>query len=235
MKTVLRENVHQLSLPIATAHHSKIIEDVHPYYFSTSLSNEHYRKKSFALRYKVYCEERKFLSANSFPEKLEYDCYDAHSKHFGLLCKKGELLGSVRLVHDSGVGFPMEKHWDDLIPCHLRSSMAEISRLVICKQGSGKNKRSFSTLPMTLQLYLEIYKSIKENNMTHVLAAMEPSLVRLLRRFGFQFQEVGEEIDYYGLVKPYILTLQDFEQAITRMCPEVRSLFCLEDETRLSA
>jgi N-acyl-L-homoserine lactone synthetase len=234
MEKVSNKNMYQLPLPML----GRVDRDSsHSHYFSTFLNGEFYRKKSFALRYKVYCEEKGFLSADSFPKKMEFDCYDVHSKHFGLFCDEGELLGSVRLVHDSGLGFPMEEYWGDAIPPHLRSSTVEISRLVLCKQRSRAGRNRGSDLPMTLQLYSEIYKSIKENSMTHVAAAMEPSLVRLLRRFGLQFQEIGEEVNYYGLVKLYMLTLDEFERAISQVCPEVQSLFLMEDDSgmRLSA
>lgn len=198
------------------------------------LGTSKFLQKSFALRYQVYCEERKFLSASAFPQKLEFDRYDAHSAHFGVLCSKGDLLASVRLVYNSGAGFPMEEYWDDVIPEWQRETMAEISRLVVPRRNSTQ-KGGASKFSMTMQIYAEIYKSVKKSHLTHVLAAMEPSLVRLLRRFGFKFQEIGEAVDYFGLVKPYVLSLEDFEQAIEKACPDLREVFYLEREEKMTA
>jgi N-acyl amino acid synthase of PEP-CTERM/exosortase system len=45
-------------------------------------------------------------------------------------------------------------------------------------------------------------------------AIMEKKLWRALNRFGFKFEQIGEEVDYYGPVLPYLANIQDIEQNV---------------------
>src|ERR1700685_2707058 len=67
-------------------------------------------EKSYALRYQVYCLERKFLQAEDYPERLEIDEFDCHSIHVGAVDPRGELAGTARAVTASPIGFPLFRH-----------------------------------------------------------------------------------------------------------------------------
>ena len=43
---------------------------------------------------------------------------------------------------------------------------------------------------------------------------MEPSLLKLLRRFYFNFEAIGPEVDYYGPVRPYMVSLNNVEDQV---------------------
>lgn len=101
-----------------------------------------YLRDSYALRYEVYCQERRFLAPENYPQKLETDSYDGRAIHVGVINKAGALAGSVRLVLPSAQGnFPLLEH------CKLfheyqyladpdksaQLSLAEISRLAVSK------------------------------------------------------------------------------------------------------
>src|SRR6185503_2430843 len=67
-------------------------------------------ERSYALRYQVYCVERKFLPAEDYPDRLETDEFDPHSIHVGALDEEGELAGTARMVQMSEAGMPLFAH-----------------------------------------------------------------------------------------------------------------------------
>ena len=76
-----------------------------------------------------------------------------------------------------------------------------------------------------LNLYKGLYLESKRLGVTHWLAAMEEPLVRLLRRFGFVFNPVGPEVDYYGHVRPYIANISEIEKQVCREHPFLFKFF----------
>lgn len=40
------------------------------------------------------------------------------------------------------------------------------------------------------------------------------TLLKLLKRFYFQFEPIGPEIDYYGSVRPYMVSLESVENQV---------------------
>jgi N-acyl amino acid synthase of PEP-CTERM/exosortase system len=117
---------------------SALPETVMRYWRIAPLRTVEELKLSYALRCRVYCEERNFLSMENYPDGIEQDKYDDYSLHFGSFDGEGELVGSARLVLRGPLGFPMFDHctidpeWQtkiDGIP-----SLVEISRLVVSRR-----------------------------------------------------------------------------------------------------
>lgn len=115
-------------------------EALKDWHFDFSVINDDERlNESFKLRYEVYCNERQFLRCEDYPTKLEIDPFDAHSIHVGGHNQDGVMIGTVRLVLSSPIGFPLFEHCE-LFPeyDYLRDktrllTCAEISRLAISK------------------------------------------------------------------------------------------------------
>jgi N-acyl amino acid synthase of PEP-CTERM/exosortase system len=63
-----------------------------------------------------------------------------------------------------------------------------------------------------ISLVEAMYRAARRRGITHAVMAMEPSLRRLLGRFRIPLEEIGPECDYYGLVNPYIIDLDAFDQ-----------------------
>jgi len=95
-------------------------------------------KLSYALRCRVYCEERGFLDITDYPNGIEQDEFDDYSLHFGSFDAEGGLVGSARLVLRGPLGFPMFSHcaldpeWQEKIDAIPQ--LVEISRLVVSRQ-----------------------------------------------------------------------------------------------------
>ena len=200
-------------------------------------------RELFALRYQVYCVERGFLSQENYPNGEESDSYDAAAVHFAAVDQNGKVLGSVRLVrHMPGIGFPFENYCRDtsLGACGLPVEDAmEISRLVVSKTllrrsedrdsdfidatGSGRlaptriERRSRPRCEwIVLGLYKAMYQYCLEAGVTHWYAAMERSLVRLLKRYGVIFFPIGPEADYFGQVTPYCVSLSSLRDSVPK-------------------
>jgi N-acyl amino acid synthase of PEP-CTERM/exosortase system len=181
---------------------------------------------------------------------MEVDEFDDISLHFAAYYKNDKhASGTIRLVIGEVIEqLPLSKK------CQIDSALlpvdfdyekcAEISRLAISKHlrrratdgnypqekengGSARAPRDQRTQfpEILLGLYKALYQETKRNGIEHWLAAMEPSLVKLLFKLPIQFLEIGPEVDYYGPVKPYIASVSDVEWMLHTQSPELYADF----------
>jgi N-acyl amino acid synthase of PEP-CTERM/exosortase system len=209
----------------------------------------------FALRYEVYCLECGFLDPNDYKNGLESDDYDDNSAHFTAHNLANEVVGSLRLVHaPASRGFPFEEHCRILFePGKLppRDQCGEVSRLVVRKTyrrrvgdtlagvpreflqadaagvpaRSAPGERRSNRPELLMGLYREMYRYSLECGIRYWYAAMERSLARALDRFQFAFLPIGEEVDYYGPVAPYLADLRELEKKLNRSDPRLLTWF----------
>jgi N-acyl amino acid synthase of PEP-CTERM/exosortase system len=183
------------------------------------------------LRYDVYCLERQFLDAQTFSDKREYDAYDDSAVHCVAMDAEGEILGALRLVLDSSLGFPVEAHavgLQDALHGIPRARTAEISRLVVARQPRPlRRRRADGSYPLVLlELFRQMNLESARLGLEYWLAAMEPTLHRMLRRvLGFEFVQIGGPMDYYGEVFPYLACIADVASALERDRPDLFDFF----------
>ena len=203
------------------------------------------------LRYEVYCEEMKFLDAARYPNGLESDEFDVHSSHYAAINGEKQTIATLRLVRDRGLGFPLEHHAASLHPSFYevpRAHTIEISRLILARRYRRRaNDTRYGTdvgpdagaasgnpdhpaqrrskYPLILfGLFRCMFEESMDTGLTHWLAAMEPWLQSFLDRFGFKFVPVGDPIEYYGQVVPYMAKVQDIFETVSNMHPDVLKL-----------
>ncbi len=126
------------------------MEAFSPHFEFSVIDEENLLYSSYALRYQVYCLEKRFLSAKDYPDEQETDIFDNNSIHVGCTDKSDSLIGTLRLVLPSHRGFPLFEHCelfdkyknlaDPNNPALVTA--AELSRLAIMKsrrrrQGDG--------------------------------------------------------------------------------------------------
>jgi N-acyl amino acid synthase of PEP-CTERM/exosortase system len=197
-------------------------------------------ESSYRLRYQVYCLERGFLRPEDYPLGLEMDEFDPVSSHVGAVDAHGELAGTARLVRNTAAGFPLFRHCG-IFPHEQTHDMAsgrvvEVGRLSVSRhyrrrhtdgvlipesvpplrraaELHGVNRRS-SRGDLLLTIIKAVYQQSKRMGATEWLAATEPSLQRVLARHGVPFRQIGPESDYFGLVAPYRMDVEEFDQAI---------------------
>ena len=183
------------------------------------------------LRYDVYCLERGFLDANDFSEQRESDAYDDHAVHCAAMDIEGQVSGTLRLVLDSPLGFPLEGHaqaLDEQFRALPRDRTAEISRLAVAKNGRQLRKSGdFREYPLLLfQLFRDMNLESARLGLDYWLAAMEPTLHRLIRRLlGFEFVQIGPPMEYYGEVVPYVASIDAIARSLERRRPDLFEYF----------
>lgn len=208
------------------------------------------------VRYRVYCEEFAFESAERCPGERERDDYDAQSTHCLIShLSTGSPAGCVRMVptlpEDPDARLPFERFCGDSLDRALLDDMAldrgtvcEISRLAVdrdFRRRLGERQTRFGnpahidfseeekrTLPfIAVSAYLAATAITAHTGRTNVFAMMEPFLPRLLKRAGIVFTRVGQDIDYHGLRAPYFIRTQD---ALDGMNTELRELYTVIEQ-----
>ncbi|MGE5279210.1 MAG: PEP-CTERM/exosortase system-associated acyltransferase [Deltaproteobacteria bacterium] len=230
-------------------------EQVEPFSFRRITSPEAL-EEAFRLRYQVYGNECHFIDTADYPDGLETDAYDKHSLHFGGYDSEGRLVGSVRLILPSCGKFPIEEHCASLdvdpVRVPLRQS-AEISRLTISKLYRRRSQDGLyyeplvadqpvedkgqyflrRVRPMAFGLYREIYHESKRLGIRYWYALMEKSLRTLLKIHGFVFAPIGPEVEFYGMVTPYLADIVEMEKNVYQKFPQFFEYFMQRLESEL--
>ena len=203
------------------------------------------------LRYAVYCLECNYLDPAQFPNERETDEYDPYSIHFAATNERSEMVATLRLVRDSRLGYPLERHAGTLSEDYHRlprDKTAEISRLILARsyrrrandglygQELGDPKKDAqaqaeatyrrSQYPLILfGLFKEMYLESVNMGLEYWVAAMESGLQRMLSKFGLGLHQVGEPMSYYGEVIPYYASIRQLERFLMESRPDVFQFF----------
>jgi N-acyl amino acid synthase of PEP-CTERM/exosortase system len=186
---------------------------------------------AFRLRYQVYCVENPYEDPNANSGELETDAYDATALHSLLLHRAtGAIIGTVRLILPSrgklGMGLPLRNICDHRFLARDNAmlpwtSTAEISRFAVSKRlrqrainGSAEvvefpiDYDARRRIPdISLGLMQAVIEMASAAGVTHLCAAMEPALLRMLRRLGMHFFSLGSEMEYHGRRQPCYVDL----------------------------
>ncbi len=200
-------------------------------------------RETYAMRYSSYCLERGFLDPDLFPQGLETDEYDEASLHLAVCHRELDLLtATARIIVSEGVGGHERRlpayRYCDIEPgalAHLQdvAKIGELSRMVICRSAiatvskfetaRSAPARPFSRMTMStsaiLMLYKSVYQTSRRERIRHLVAAMEPSLRRLSRRFHFPFHQIGPVVNYHGSVAPFLLDLDELDDSLNENAP----------------
>ncbi|MCM0611810.1 PEP-CTERM/exosortase system-associated acyltransferase [Marinobacter sediminum] len=137
----------------------------------------------------------------------------------------------------------MNQRAQDAIAGARREQVAEISRMAVsrefrrrlneeqsvsgisemaCYKDSEKGKRAVPYI--SLGLFTAILQMSVKHGITHWMAVMEPAQLRLLKRFGVQFDHVGPVLEYHGLRRPAFTEAASLIAGIKKRRPDVWSL-----------
>lgn len=198
-------------------------------------------EQSYRLRYQVYCVERGFLPAGNYPDQLETDSFDAHSIHVAAIDERGSVAATARVVLPHSTGLPLLRYCTvyPLVTAldEAGTKVVEVSRVSISRLypqrpgdvmlfgpqvpgtglaapiGSGQERRRRNGEPF-LTLLKAIIASARSVAATHLIFAIERPLHRWLIHYGFPCFVSGPEVEYYGRVAPYILSLVELDEVI---------------------
>lgn len=103
--------------------------------------------------------------------------------------------------------------------------------------GADGQRRGFPHI--TLGLFAAIVRMSVDHDITHWFAVMEPTLLRLLQRFGIHFPPIGPIVDHHGLRRPTLAAAATVVEGIHSKRPDVweivtdRGRFVPRYETRM--
>ncbi len=210
--------------------------------------------KAFRLRFQVYCLERGFEKAADYPDGRERDGDDRRSLHSLLLDRAtGSAVGTVRLILPRGGDeLPVSK----LIgadPVHGAGlpleTTAEVSRFAVAKAfraqleegwrprpghaAAARGERGPALQLLTFGLIRAVVMMSALGEITHIVAMMEPALLRLLRRLGIAFHPLGKLVNHHGLRQPGWALIEHLIACITECRPELGEI--IAEGTRMLA
>jgi N-acyl amino acid synthase of PEP-CTERM/exosortase system len=195
----------------------------------------------YRLRFNVYAHQCKFIREDDYPEESESDDYDPHSVHFAVINPRGMVIATARMILPEEHSTPLLKsfpHFPAKLNCDP-SSIVEISRFMICKKNSStfflnseidsldyknfdlglnrlskrnKNLKAFSQGVIVQGLCQEIFYEIRKRNIKYWCALMENGLWMLLNKYGVKMRCMGDTIDLFGSVRPFIGKVADFDE-----------------------
>lgn len=169
------------------------------YRFKTTTAEQ--KEAVFALRHRVYCEEKAWIPAN--PLGLEFDDWDHFSIHVAAFDEGGDIVGTVRIVEDSLLGFPYEKAI--ALPDNVnRRALYEVSRLAVAEQERGQ--RSIILVGMVRA----VWRITNRLDKREWCAVVDRPVSVLLKRLGFRFRYEGEPVFHLGSMSvPLICMMED--------------------------
>ena len=144
--------------------------------------------KVFRLRHQVFVEEEKSLEKTA--EGRIVDRFDAYPTTSNLILLEDEkVIGSFRLSLDSSEGLPADQYFD--FRKHTPKDAKLMHASIFCITKEHRNTK------LTMGLILMAAYFAVSNDVTHVLAPINPAIAKLLKRIGFY--SVGEQFTYTPL------------------------------------
>jgi N-acyl amino acid synthase of PEP-CTERM/exosortase system len=216
--------------------------------FDTQLaSSDDMRRRVFALRCKVFCEELGFAMTQAGGH--ESDQYDQHSLHCLIQHKPDAAdVGCVRLVlpGERGGNLPFEKFgllhvdrklldWRELDPTRC----CEVSRLAVLESHrrpwradtatqahADESKTRTRDLPsVVLALYQAIIAMSLDRDFEWNFMVGEPRLARHLDLFGIRMRQISPTFEYFGPRAVFVASKADFQAAVDGWRGDRRALY----------
>lgn len=190
-----------------------MISDEINYYFKEVETKEEFLRY-FNLRYKVYCEQKKWISSGKYPDKLEMDAYDDSAKHFIALNDDFKIVGCIRFLFGRDYGkLPYQAHPGVKKKNLDVSNQVEISRLII-----NGEKNNFALVKGLFRVAYAVGKIYLAKNW---IMLAEPSLLRFLARVNHYFRPICPPAKYFGsLTYPAICNIVENDEILKRKFPK---------------
>jgi len=160
----------------------------------------------FAFRYKIISQTKAYESyykETTFQNNMESDKYDKYSIHFAVLNENNDVCASVRLIHNSAIGYPTENDMTFDNTKFEREKLGELSRIFI----NQKCRNPKATKELIHNLNKLIYIKMMKLKIEYTYGALEPNFLRLLKIFKMPYEILGERQNQgkMGLRYPCIL------------------------------
>lgn len=137
----------------------------------------------------------------------------------------------------------MDKYAREAFKGTCRKQIAEISRMAVSREFRRRLNENISVTGISEQahysdsengrrampyiclgLFSAILRMSIKHGITHWMAVLEPALLRLLKRFGVEFDHVGPVLEYHGRRQPVFTDAESLIRRAKRLRPDVWSL-----------
>ena len=213
------------------------------YFCSVTANTPELLEIAHALRYQVYCLERKFEDPNEHADGLETDAFDAHALHGVLFHRPTDRpMGTVRMIlpdNSSPDCLPivslLRRSGEDLSAYLNISQCVEISRFAISKEFRRRQSDNFDAAQSKalsrreliregnlacLSLIQFLVRQSVERGIFYWVAVMEPKLLRMLASMGIYFTSVGSLVMHHGLRQPCYCHVPTMLETVAREHPD---------------
>lgn len=197
------------------------------------------RETAHALRFQVYCLERKFEDAEQHPEGLETDEFDAHSVQGVLFHRPSQsAMGAARVIltrEGTADSLPIEgllRQSDLELSDYVNlPETIEISRFAISKEFRRRKSDQGEAAPSQADTLREtnlaflgllqfVLRECVKREVLYWTAVMEPKFLRLLARMGITYLPVGPLVMHHGIRQPCYCYLPDMLDNARQVHPE---------------
>jgi N-acyl-L-homoserine lactone synthetase len=169
------------------------------------------RRLCFGLRYRVYCEEFRYLPASTFPDGLEKDELDEREDTIILgAFADGCAKGTVRLLLGSRP-LPVEAYLDLAAQGVDRRRTAELSRLAVSRTERDKS--------VSFALFRGVYEAARRLQLTHLCCQNAVGLQGYYRRFGFSSATGPYEHEIFGPSVAMVCQMAGGEERLSKVNP----------------
>jgi N-acyl amino acid synthase of PEP-CTERM/exosortase system len=222
----------------AAAAPANILTRYNKYFRSQRADTPAMVRTAHAIRYQVYCLERKFENAAEHSDCQESDAFDGLAIHSLVFHRPtSDAIGTARLIlpRHSPIGLPIERllsenglRAKDHFPLE---TVAEVSRFSISSQFrrrcnerdsavNAKRERESSGVLPCLGLLQDLLRQSVALDLTHWAAVMEPKFLRMLAAMGIYTTSVGPLVSYHGLRQPSYCYLPEMLERLRRERPD---------------
>ncbi|WP_457592220.1 GNAT family N-acyltransferase [Hydrogenimonas sp.] len=168
-------------------------------------------KEIYRFRCEIACDELNILKREDYPEGYEMDEYDKYSIQYAVLNDKGEVVGCMRLVHHSPIGYPASntlRVYDNekgkILP---DNKTGELSRIFIrsdCRGIKKSRKIVESIKPLAGKKLIEL-------GLVYTYGALEENFFKFLLMLKMPYRRIGPYMNYSGRIRAlYIMDTEEF-------------------------
>jgi len=168
--------------------------------------SEQHIDQVFRNRRQVFCEEEDLIKADGTQAVVDrFDAFPA-SKMFVVLDDDDQVVGSVRVTMDNGVGLPADEYFD--FRAHLPEDCRFMSVSMFCVTKPYRNALIASGLMLMCTYYA------LANDVDYIGAPLNPTIGNMIRRIGAK--PLTKDLQYMPHLNtgflPYLLDIDDLNE-----------------------
>jgi len=161
-------------------------------------------EKIYEFRYKIFLEiYPEYIKSSGFTQNKEFDKYDEFSTQFVSFDEDGEISATVRLIHNSPIGYPTENNIIFDNSMFKEDKLGEMSRIFV----NPKYRNIKTTKRIIAEVKKVMYEKMRTLGIEYTYGYLEESFLRLLKIYKMCYQVIGEKQrhELFGSRYPCIL------------------------------